>query len=492
MIDTLPLLSIVIFLPLFGALVLTIIRGDQEDVAYSSKKVALWISMVNLFIACLIWAFFDPQKAGFQFVEFTPWLPGLPVSYHVGIDGISLSFILLSAFLTPICILASWKSVTDRLRDYMIAFLVLETLMIGTFAALDVILFYIFFEIVLIPMFIIIGIWGGKERIYASFKFFLYTLLGSLLMLLSMIVITLTAQTSSIPDLLLFSFDPSLQTWLWLGFFASFAVKIPMWPFHTWLPDAHVQAPTAGSVILAGVLLKMGGYGFLRFSLPMLPDASIFFSPLVFALSVVAVIYGSLVAFVQEDIKKLIAYSSVAHMGFVTAGIFSANPQAVSGAIIHMLSHGLISAALFLCVGVVYDRVHSREIAHYKGIILKMPRYGALFMLFTMASIGLPGTSGFVGEFLILAGTFRVDTLTATLLATGMVLGAAYMLYLYRRVFFGEFIPGSLPTLVDLDKRELLIFIPLAALILWMGIYPTSFIGLFTLSLDPLTLRELL
>jgi len=404
----------------------------------------------------------------------------------MGVDGISVFFVLLSTFLTPICILASWESVQTRVREYMIAFLVLETLMVGMFCALDILVFYFFFEGVLIPMFLIIGIWGGPRRVYAAFKFFLYTLAGSVLMLIAVLTMYFQTGTTDIPELMQAGFPAQLQTWLWLAFFASFAVKVPMWPVHTWLPDAHVEAPTAGSVILAGVLLKMGGYGFLRFSIPMFPDASEYFAPLVYTLSIVAIIYTSLVALAQEDMKKLIAYSSVAHMGFVTIGAFTLTTQGVEGSIFQMLSHGIVSAALFLIVGVVYDRIHSREITAYGGLVTRMPRYALVFMIFMLASVGLPGTSGFVGEFLVLMGAFKVSTWLATLAATGVILGAVYMLYLYRRVIFGTLDKESLKAILDLSPREIAVFAPLVILVFWMGIYPASFLDLMSASVDNL------
>jgi len=393
----------------------------------------------------------------------------------MGVDGISVLFVLLSTALTPICILASWESITSRVRDYMVAFLVLETMMIGTFCALDFLVFYMFFEGVLIPMYLIIGIWGGPRRVYAAFKFFLYTLAGSLLMLLAILAIWNATGTTDIVTLSHTVFSPRMQTWLFLAFFASFAVKMPMWPVHTWLPDAHVEAPTGGSVILAGVLLKMGAYGFLRFSLPMLPNASAEFAPMIYALSIVAVIYTSLVALAQTDMKKLIAYSSVAHMGVVTIGIFTFNAQGLSGALFQMLSHGVVAGALFLCVGVVYDRIHTREIARYGGLADRMPAYSLLFMLFTMASIGLPGTSGFVGEFLVLVGAFQVNFWLALLGSLGMILGAAYMLWLYRRIIFGRITRDDLRAILDLSPREIAVFAPLVVLTLWMGIFPSNF-----------------
>jgi NADH-quinone oxidoreductase subunit M len=404
-------------------------------------------------------------------VEKAPWLDS-GISYHMGVDGISMLFVILTTFLMPLCILASWEAIDKRVKEYMIAFLILETLMIGVFCALDIVLFYVFFEASLIPMFIIIGVWGGKRRVYASFKFFLYTLLGSVLMLLAMMAMFWQAGTTDIPTLLEHGFPASMQFWLWLAFFASFAVKMPMWPVHTWLPDAHVEAPTAGSVILAGILLKMGGYGFLRFSLPMFPDASEFFAPFVFTLSVIAIIYTSLVALMQEDMKKLIAYSSVAHMGFVTMGIFAMNQEGVQGAIFQMLSHGLISGALFLCVGVVYDRLHTRDIAAYGGLVHNMPKYAVVFLIFTMGNVGLPGTSGFVGEFLTLMGAFRANTWVALFAATGVILSAAYALWLYRRVVFGPLTKENLKSMVDLTTREKLVIYPLVVLTIFFGVYP--------------------
>ncbi len=470
-----PILSIVTFLPLAGVVMILAVRGEEALVARNARWVALWTSLVTFAVSLVLWFGFDPGNPGFQFEERAEWLPEIGISYHMGVDGISMPFVLLSTLLIPICVLASWDAVQHRVREYMIAFLVMETMMIGAFSALDIVPFYMFFECTLIPMFLIIGIWGGPRRVYSAFKFFLYTLTGSVLMLLAILYMYFEAGTTDIPALMQFGFDPSWQIWLWLAFFASFAVKVPMWPVHTWLPDAHVEAPTAGSVLLAGVLLKFGGYGFLRFSVPMFPHATEFFTPLVFTLSVIAVIYTSLVALAQEDMKKLIAYSSVAHMAFVTIGIFSLDVQGVQGAMIQMLSHGVVSAALFLIVGVVYDRMHSREIARYGGLVHRMPLYAATFMLFMLASVGLPGTSGFVGEFLVLVGAFKVNTLVAALAATGMVLGAAYMLWLYRRVVFGPLVREDLKHIMDLSAREIAIFAPLAAIVLWMGIYPTSF-----------------
>ncbi len=482
----LPILSFVTFLPLLGALFIFSIRGEDLMVERNARAVALLTTLVTFLVSLVLWINFDNSTANFQFVENYPWL-GETITYRMGIDGISLLFIILTTFLMPICILASWRSVETRVREFMIAFLLLETLMIGVFCALDLVLFYLFFEGGLIPMFLIIGVWGGANRVYASFKFFLYTLLGSVLMLLAMIALYLYGGTTSIPELMTGNaLGPEVQMWLWLAFFASFAVKMPMWPVHTWLPDAHVEAPTAGSVILAGVLLKMGGYGFLRFSIPLFPIASDYFAPLVFGLSVVAVIYTSLVALVQQDMKKLIAYSSVAHMGLVTIGLFVFNQQGIEGSIFLMLSHGVVSGALFLCVGVIYDRLHTREIARYGGLVHNMPRYALVFMIFTLASIGLPGTSGFIGEILVLVGAYQISTLIAALATTGLVLGAAYMLWLYRRVIFGELTKDDLRDLVDLDRRELAIFLPMIIVVMWMGIYPGSFLDVIHVSVENL------
>jgi NADH-quinone oxidoreductase subunit M len=482
-----PILSLVTFLPLVGALFCLIVNGPKEAVERNCRSVALVTSIVTFLISLLLWARFDATKAGFQFEEKMDWVPALGIGYHMGIDGISLFFVLLSTLLTPICILASWESVHVRVKEYMVAFLVLETFMVGMFCALDLALFYVFFEGVLIPMFLIIGVWGGPRRVYAAFKFFLYTLLGSVLMLLAIIAIYWQAGTTDLVvamERLQLPFQ--WQCYLWLAFFASFAVKVPMWPVHTWLPDAHVEAPTAGSVILAGVLLKMGGYGFLRLSIPLLPEASQYFAPLIFGLSIVAVIYTSLVALVQEDMKKLIAYSSVAHMGFVTIGAFILNIQGVQGSLFQMLSHGIVSAALFLCVGVVYDRMHTREIAAYGGLVYRMPRYAFTFMIFTLASVGLPGLSGFVGEFLVLVGAFKANTWVATLAATSLILGAAYALWLYRKIIFGELTKDSLKGMLDMNRREIAVFLPLLLLSLWMGVYPASFLDPMAASVDKL------
>ncbi len=479
-----PILSLITFLPLLGCGFIMSVRGAPEVVASNARWAALWTSLVVFVISLVLWVRFDPSQPGYQFVEHATWLPEFRVGYGMGVDGISVLLVLLSTALTPICILASWESVHFRVREYMIAFLVLETMMVGMFSATDFIVFYMFFEGVLIPMYLIIGVWGGTRRVYASFKFFLYTFAGSVLMLLALLAMWFTVGTTDIPTLLAYSFSPRMQTWLFLAFLASFAVKVPMWPVHTWLPDAHVEAPTAGSVILAGVLLKIGAYGFLRFSVPMLPHAAQQFAPLMFALGVIAVIYTSLVAFAQTDMKKLIAYSSIAHMGVVVIGIFTFDVQGIEGALFLMLSHGIVSAAMFLCVGVVYDRLHTREIARYGGLAVTMPLYAAVFMVFTMGNIGLPGTSGFVGEFLVLVGAFRVSLWLALLGSFGMVLGAVYGLYLYRRVIFGRLTRDDLRGLLDLSPREIGIFAPLVVLTLWMGVYPSSFTQFFGASVD--------
>jgi NADH-quinone oxidoreductase subunit M len=465
-----PVLSVTTFLPLLGALIIMLLPGEDEAVARNARWVALWTTLITFVISLILVWRFDPGSPEFQFVERKPWLAGT-ISYHMGVDGISLPFVILTTALMPICIIASWQPIRRRVKEYMVAFLALETLMVGTFAALDLTLFYLFFEGGLIPMFLIIGIWGGPRRVYATFKFFLYTFLGSVLMLLAIMAMYWDAGTTDIPTLLHHAFPRSLQTWAWFAFLASFAVKMPMWPVHTWLPDAHVEAPTAGSVILAAILLKMGGYGFLRFSLPMFPNASAEFAPLIFALSVVAIIYTSLVALVQEDMKKLIAYSSVAHMGFVTMGIFAATAQGVGGGIFQMVSHGIVSGALFLCVGVVYDRMHTREIAAYGGLVNRMPLYAAAFMVFTLANIGLPGTSGFIGEFLTLLGTFRVNPQVVVFATLGTILSAAYALWLYRKVIFGRLKP-ALGGILDLDMREMTVLAPLVALTILFGVYP--------------------
>jgi NADH-quinone oxidoreductase subunit M len=483
-----PLLSLVTFLPLIGAAFILMTRGDEALVARNARNIALWTSLIDFALSLLLWLQFDPNTADFQFVEQADWvtLGGFRFTYHMGIDGISLFFVLLSTLLTLLSIVSAWEAIQLRVKEFMIAFLVLETLMVGLFCALDFVLFYMFFEGVLVPMFLIIGVWGGSNRIYSAFKFFLYTFLGSILMLLGVIAVYFETGTTDITVAMTHAFPAGLQKWLWLAFFASFAVKVPMWPVHTWLPDAHVEAPTAGSVILAGILLKLGGYGFIRFSLPMFPLASSYFTPLIFTLSVIAVIYTSLVALAQTDMKKLVAYSSVAHMGLVTMGTFAVTSEAVQGAMIQMLSHGLVSAALFLCVGVLYDRLHTHEIIRFGGLIERMPAYAFVFMVFTLAAVGLPGTSGFVGEFLILLGTFRVSTLYCTLGATGMFLGLAYMLYLYRRVIFGTITRADLRAMLDLSPREKAVFAPLLVLVLWMGIYPSSFLRPIQVSVDHL------
>jgi NADH-quinone oxidoreductase subunit M len=470
-----PILSLMILLPLATASVLLVVPGETAARASTARWMALLTTLALFVLGLVLWRDFNNADAGFQFTESLPLFAPY-FNWSLGIDGIALVLILLSVFLMPICILASWDSIQSRVPEYMAAFLLMEALMIGVFAATDLLLFYVFFEGGLIPMYLIIGIWGGKDRIYASYKFFLYTLLGSVLMLLAMIYMVWQTGTTSIPVLMTHDFPLPVQSWLWLAFFASFAVKMPMWPVHTWLPDAHVQAPTAGSVILAGVLLKMGGYGFIRFSLPMFPAASAELMWLVFALSMVAVVYTSLVALAQADMKKLIAYSSVAHMAFVTVGLFGFNQQAIEGSIVVMLSHGLVSGALFLCVGVVYDRLHTRDIDAYGGVANVMPRYALLFMLFTMASVGLPGTSGFIGEFLVMLGAFKTSTWAVAVICTGIILGAAYMLFLYRRVVFGVVSRDEVARMPDLTLREGISLGAIAVLVLWMGIGPNVFI----------------
>lgn len=464
-----PVLSIMLAIPVVAAAICLFVRAEL------ARMFALSATLLNLVLGVVLWLYYDPAGAQWQFTESFNVFG--PIGWRLGIDGISLTLIMLSVFLMPICIGASWTSIQKRVGEYMAAFLLMETLMIGVFAAQDLLLFYIFFEAGLIPMYLIIGIWGGQDRIYASYKFFLYTLLGSLVMLIAMLWMIQFAGTADIPTLLNTDFPAEAQKWLWFAFFASFAVKMPMWPVHTWLPDAHVQAPTAGSVILAGVLLKMGGYGFLRFSLPMFPEASADFIPLVFGLSMVAVVYTSLVALVQQDMKKLIAYSSVAHMAIVTVGLFTFNQQGIEGAIIVMLSHGLVSGALFLCVGVIYDRLHTREISRYGGLSVNMPKYALLFMLFTMASVGLPGTSGFVGEFLSLAGAYKVSTWATFIATTGIILGAGYMLYLYRRIAFGPQVNADAAAMSDVNGREMWLLAPIGVVVLWMGVYPETFLA---------------
>ncbi len=481
-----PILSLMTALPLIGALFIFLIRGGAETVARNAKFTAFYTSTFTFVLSLYLLGRFDGSTADFQFVEQADWFPSLGISYHMGVDGISVFFVALSAFLTPLCILASWNSIKTRVKEYMIAFLVLETMMIGTFCALDSMLFYVFFEGVLIPMFLIIGVWGGPRRVYSAFKFFLYTLLGSVLMLLALLTLYVEVGTTDIQTLIENPVARDLQMWLWLAFFASFAVKMPMWPVHTWLPDAHVEAPTAGSVILAGVLLKMGGYGFLRFSLPMFPEASLYFADFVYWLSVVAIIYTSLVALVQEDMKKLIAYSSVAHMGFVTLGIFTATIEGIEGGIFQMISHGVISAALFLSVGVIYDRLHTRDIARYGGLVKNMPKYAVVFMVFMLGSVGLPGTSGFVGEFLSLLAAFSVDTTVALFATTGIVLGALYMLMLYKRVMFGTQDNEDAAQMLDLSPREVGIFVPLVLLVIFLGVFPNFVMDRISPSVDKL------
>ena len=480
-----PILTTTTFLPLAGVLAILLVPGDDEGAKQNIRWVALVTTAFTFVLSLFIWFGFDYQNPGFQMVESSEWLGGA-IGYKMGVDGISVLFVILTTFLMPFCILASWESVQKRVKEYMIAFLVLETLMIGVFCALDLVVFYIFFEAGLIPMFLIIGVWGGARRVYASYKFFLYTLLGSVLMLVAIMAMYWDAGTTSIPDLLAHDFPASMQTWLWLAFFASFAVKMPMWPVHTWLPDAHVEAPTAGSVILAGILLKLGGYGFLRLSLPMFPLASDMFAPFIFTLSVVAIIYTSLVALAQEDIKKLIAYSSVAHMGYVTMGMFTMTVQGVQGGIFQMLSHGIVAGALFLCVGVIYDRMHTREIAAYGGLVNRMPKYAVAFMIFTMANVGLPGTSGFIGEILTLMGAFQINTWVVFFASFGLILSAAYALYLYRRVVFGALEKESLKSILDLNLREKAILFPMIILTIFFGFYPMAILDVTQGAVDNL------
>ena len=480
-----PILSAIIFLPMLGALFILAIRGEDEIAVRNARYVALWTTVITFLLSLVIWIEFDPTTHLFQFEEKREWL-GNSINYRLGVDGISMLFVILTTFLMPLCVLASWSAVQSRVKAYMIAFLVLETLMVGVFCALDLVVFYLFFEGGLIPMFLIIGVWGGQRRVYASFKFFLYTLLGSVLMLLAIMAMYWEAGTTDIPTLLAYKFPPGMQAWLWFAFLASFAVKMPVWPVHTWLPDAHVEAPTAGSVVLAAVLLKMGGYGFMRFSIPMFPLASEQFAPLIFLLSIIAIIYTSLVALAQEDVKKLIAYSSVAHMGFVTMGIFTLTTQGLEGGIFQMLSHGIVSAALFLCVGVIYDRMHTRRIDAYGGLVNRMPLYAFCFMVFTLANVGLPGTSGFVGEFLTLIGAFRVNSWVAMFATTGVILSAAYALWLYRRVIFGQLEKPELKAIADIDRREIVILAPLVALTILFGIYPAPLLDVMSASVDHL------
>jgi NADH-quinone oxidoreductase subunit M len=479
-----PILSTVTFLPLLGALLVLFLRGDDESAARNARYIALWTTLITFAISLLLWRDFDIATADFQFVELRPWLG--PITFHMGLDGISMPFVVLTTLLMPLTILSSFVAIKVRVKEFMIAFLVLETLMLGVFSSLDLVMFYLFFEGGLIPMFLIIGIWGGSNRVYASFKFFLYTLTGSVLMLLAIMAIYWEAGTTNIPALLTHDFPPEMQTWLWFAFLASFAVKLPMWPVHTWLPDAHVEAPTAGSVILAGILLKLGGYGFLRFSIPMFPMASAEFAPLIFGLSVIAIVYASLVALAQKDMKKLIAYSSIAHMGFVTIGIFTLTMQGMQGGIFLMLSHGIVSAALFLCVGVVYDRMHTHKISAFSGLVNRMPLYAFFFMVFTLANVGLPGTSGFIGEFLSLMGAFKVNTWVAVFATTGIILSAGYALWLYRRIFFGVLDKPALKHIKDLSPREVAVMMPLLIITIYFGFHPGPVLDVSAVSVEAL------
>ena len=466
-----PILSAIIFIPLIGAIFIFLAKGEQKTTIRNSKYVAIFSSLINFFLSIFLWFSFDNSSSDFQFLEEKNWIDGF-INFQLGIDGISILFVLLTTFIAPICIFSGIQSIKFKIKEFLIAILLMETLMLGVFCSLDLVIFYLFFEGGLIPMFLIIGIWGGPKRVYSAFKFFLFTLLGSVLMLIAIISIYWITGTTDVIKLLDIRIPQEYQYLLWLAFFSSFAVKLPMWPFHTWLPDAHVEAPTAGSVILAAILLKMAGYGFMRFSLGLFPVASDYFTPLVFILSIIAIIYTSLVALMQDDMKKLIAYSSVAHMGFVTIGIFSLTKQGLEGSIIQMISHGLISAALFLCVGVVYDRFHSRMISSYGGLVNIMPKYAFVFMIFTLAALGLPGTSGFVGEFLILVGAFQINILVAVLASLGVILAAAYMLWLYKRVIFGKIANSEIKQMPDLNKTEIYIFVSLVFLTLFFGIYP--------------------
>ena len=480
-----PILSAIIFIPFIGALFISITRGEQKIVLKSSKYVAIFSSLANFFLSIFLWFSFDASTSEFQFVEKRDWIKGF-INFHLGIDGISMLFILLTTFIAPICIFSGINSIKFKIKEFLIAILVMETLMLGVFCSLDLVIFYLFFEGGLIPMFLIIGIWGGAKRVYSAFKFFLFTLLGSVLMLVAIISIYWIAGTTDVIELLDLNIPQEYQYLLWLAFFSSFAVQLPMWPFHTWLPDAHVEAPTAGSVILAAILLKMAGYGFMRFSLGLFPVASDYFTPLIFVLSIIAIIYTSLVALMQDDMKKLIAYSSVAHLGFVTIGIFSLTKQGLEGSIIQMLSHGLISAALFLCVGVVYDRMHSRMISSYGGLANTMPKYAFVFMIFTLAALGLPGTSGFVGEFLVLVGAFQINIFVAILASLGVILSAAYMLWLYKRVIFGKMTNSDIKEMTDINKTEIYIFASLVFLILFFGIYPEPLFNTIDISVSNL------
>ena len=479
----LPILTIIIFLPLIGVLFILLTKGDEKKVNKICFNVSLLTSFLVFILSLLLWNNFDPNSAEFQFIEEQPWI-GNVIKYKVGVDGISILFVVLTSFVTPICIIATSNSVKFRQKDFFIALLLMETMMLGVFCSLDIFIFYLFFEAGLIPMFLIVGIWGGIRRVYAAFKFFLYTLFGSVFMLVAIIFIYLETGTTDIQTILSFNIDQKYQYWLWLGFFASFAVKTPMWPVHTWLPDAHVEAPTSGSVILAAILLKMAGYGFIRFSLGFFPIASAYFAPLIFALSIVAVIYTSLVALMQKDMKKLIAYSSVAHMGFVTIGIFAFNSQGIEGSIFQMISHGIVSAALFLCVGVVYDRMHTREISEYGGVVNTMPRYSVIFLVFILAGLGLPGTSGFVGEFLVLIGAFKANYLVAFFAATGVVLSACYSLWLYRRVIFGAVANDNVKLLKEINKTELATLLPLVFLTILLGVFPNIILDTISVSVE--------
>ncbi len=480
-----PILSSITFLPLIGAFFIFLTRSEKNQSDKNSIYLSLFTSFTNFFLALFLWYSFDPTTSDFQFVEENTWISGF-IKFKFGIDGISILFILLTAFITPICIISCINSIKSRLKEFLIAILVLETFMIGVFCSLDLVIFYLFFEGGLIPMFLIIGIWGGARKVYSAFKFFLFTLLGSVLMLVAIIAIYWITGTTDVVDIYEIKIPKEFQYLLWLAFFSSFAVKLPMWPFHTWLPDAHVEAPTAGSVILAAILLKMGGYGFLRFSLGMFPLASEYFVPLIFALSVIAIIYTSLVALMQDDMKKLIAYSSVAHMGFVTMGIFTFNKQGIEGSMIQMLSHGLISAALFLCVGVLYDRTHSRLIKSYGGLVHVLPKYSFVFMIFALGTLGLPGTTGFIGEFLVLVGTFKVNYLVAIIGSLGVILSAAYMLWLYKRVIFGKLEKVELKKIKDINLSESGILFVLAALVIFFGFYPDPFLETMRVSVDNL------
>jgi len=480
-----PILSAIIFIPLIGALFILVTKGEQKTVIKNSKYVAIFSSLTNFFLSIFLWYSFDTSTSEFQFVEEKNWMEGF-INFQLGIDGISILFILLTTFIAPICIFSGIHSIKFKIKEFLIVILVMETLMLGVFCSLDLVIFYLFFEGGLIPMFLIIGIWGGTRRVYSAFKFFLFTLLGSVLMLVAIISIYWITGTTDIVELNNLGVDVKYQNLLWLAFFSSFAVKTPMWPFHTWLPDAHVEAPTAGSVLLAAILLKMAGYGFIRFSIGLFPIASENFVPLIYTLSLIAIVYTSLVALMQDDMKKLIAYSSVAHMGFVTLGIFTMTQQGLEGSIVQMISHGLVSAALFVCVGVVYDRMHSRLIITYGGLVSAMPKYAILFMVFTLAAVGLPGTSGFVGEFLILMGAFQKSFLVAAIASLGVILGAAYMLWLYKRVIFGELINKDLLKMLDLNKSEIFILISLAIPVLFFGFYPEPLLNTIELSISNL------